>query len=123
MRKAQPKLKNLELFILWYVYRHFVFLLLRLQVQRRKINTGKPFKVLNQFSVACLLFVLTPSDKVVEFEGRGRIEDVGHDPRVEVHALDEHPEDGGDVPIEQEHQDQFADVALRKRKGNILLQK
>ena len=51
---------------------------------------------------------LTPTDAVVELEGRGRIEDVGHYPRMEVGALDEHPENGSHLPVHQDNQNEFA---------------
>ncbi len=56
---------------------------------------------------------LTPSYAVVELKGGGGVEYAGGEPGVEVDSLDEHPEDGGQVPEHQAGQDHAAHPGLR----------
>ena len=59
---------------------------------------------------------LTPSDKVVELERRRGVKDVGDNPGVKIDSLDEHPEDGGHVAVEEQDEDELADVTLQRKK-------
>ncbi len=78
--------------------------------------SSNPYKLgevqLVELKVALEALSLTPTDEIVELERRRRVEYFCHDPGVQVHALDEHPEDGRGVAVHQQHQDHFAEMFL-----------
>jgi hypothetical protein len=75
------------------------------------------FMVGIKFEERIVSIMLTPAYAVVELEGCCCIKDAGGQAGVEVHPLDEHPEDGGQVAEHQAPQHQPAHPRLRKGKA------
>ncbi|GBM79394.1 hypothetical protein AVEN_47786-1, partial [Araneus ventricosus] len=55
----------------------------------------------------------TPSDEIVELEGRVLLEDVGGDPAVKQHSFHEHPVDAGERRVHLDRHHRLAKPALQ----------